>query len=52
MTMVVTTYLFAEPQLALGRYVPYNIAIIVGAIITLLISGFYIYKLATKKKEK
>lgn len=51
MTMVVTTYLFAEPQLALGRYVPYYIAIIVGAIITLLISGFYIYKLVTKKKE-
>ena len=52
MTMVVTTYLFAEPQLALGRYVPYYIAIIVGAIITLLISGFYIFKLVTKKKEE
>lgn len=51
MTMVVTTYLFAEPQLALGRYVPYYIAIIVGAIITLFISGFYIFKLITKKKE-
>ena len=51
MTMVVTTYLFAEPQLALGRFVPYYIAIIVGAIITLLISSFYIFKLVTKKKE-
>ena len=51
MTMVVTTYLFAEPQLALGRFVPYYIAIIVGAIITLFLSGFYIFKLITKKKE-
>ncbi len=51
MTMVVSTYLFAEPELALGRFIPYNIAIIIGSIITLLLSGFYIFKLLTKKKE-
>lgn len=49
MTAVVVTYLFAEPNLALGKYVPYNIAIIVGISISLLVSGFYIYKLITKK---
>ena len=51
MTMVVSTYIFAEPQLALGRFIPYNIAIIIGAIITLLLSGFYIFKLITKMKR-
>ena len=51
MTMVVSTYLFAEPELALGRFIPYNIAVIIGSIITLLLSGFYIFKLLTKKKE-
>lgn len=51
MTMVITTYLFAEPQLALGRFIPYNIALILGASITLLLSGFYIFKLLTKKKD-
>ena len=52
MTAVVTTYIFAEPELALGRFIPYYISIIIGAGITLLISGFYIFKLITKKKEK
>lgn len=51
MTMVVSTYIFAEPQIALGRFIPYNIAMIIGAIITLLVSGFYIFKLLTKKSE-
>ena len=52
MTAVVTPYIFAEPELALGRFIPYYISIIIGAGITLLISGFYIFKLITKKKEK
>ena len=51
MTAVVSTYIFTEPQLALGRFIPYSIALIIGAIITLLLSGFYIFKLVTKKSE-
>ena len=52
MTTVVVIYIFAEPQLALGRFIPYNIALIIGFVITLLISGFYIFKLITKKANK
>ena len=49
MTAVVTTYILAEPQLALGRFIPYYIALIIGLVLTLAISGFYIFKLLTKK---
>ena len=49
MTAVVTTYILAEPQLALGRFIPYYIALIIGLVLTLTISGFYIFKLLTKK---
>ena len=52
MTTVVVIYIFAEPQLALGRFIPYNIALIIGFVITLLISGFYIFKLIIKKANK
>ena len=52
MTTVVVTYILAEPNLALGRFIPYNIAFIIGIGITLLISGFYIFKLLTKKDNK
>lgn len=52
MTAVVVTYLLAEPNLALGRYIPYNIALFVGLGITLLFTGFYVYKLITGGKHK
>ena len=52
MTAVVVTYIFAEPQLALGRFIPYYIAIIIGISVTLLLSGFYIFKIITKKENK
>ena len=52
MTSVVTIYILAEPNLALGRYIPYNIALIVGFALSFLLAGFYIFKLITKKKEK
>ena len=52
MTSVVTTYILAEPELALGRFIPYHIALIVGGVIALLFAGFYIFKLLTKKKEE
>ena len=50
MTFVVSTYIFAEPQLALGRFIPYYLANIIGGSITLILSGFYIFKLLTTKK--
>ena len=49
MTAVVTTYILAEPELALGRFIPYYIALIIGVALTIAISGFYIFKLLTKK---
>ena len=52
MTAVVITYLLAEPNLALGRYIPYNIALFVGLGITMLFTGFYIYKLISGGKRK
>lgn len=52
MTSVVTIYILAEPNLALGRYIPYNIALIIGFALAFLLAGFYIFKLITKKKEK
>lgn len=52
MTSVVVIYILAEPQLALGRFIPYWIALIIGFSLTLLISGFYIFKLITKKQNK
>lgn len=52
MTAVVITYLLAEPNLALGRYIPYNIALFVGLGTTMLFTGFYIYKLISGGKGK
>ena len=52
MTAVVITYLLAEPNLALGRYIPYNIALFVSLGITMLFTGFYIYKLISGGKRK
>ena len=45
-------YIFAEPQLALGRFVPYYIAVVVGIGVPLLISGFYVFKLISKMVKK
>ena len=52
MTYVVSTYILAEPQLALGRFIPYYLSVIIGALITLLLAAFYIYKLLTNKKDE
>ena len=52
MTAVVATYILAEPQLALGRFIPYHIALVIGLVLTLALSGFYIFKLLTKKKPE
>ena len=52
MTVAVSIYIFAEPNLALGRFIPYYVAIIIGVGITLLLSAFYLFKLLTKKKSE
>ena len=41
MTAVVLTYIFGEPRIALGRFIPINIAIIIGA--SLAIGQFIFY---------
>ena len=51
MTTVVVTYILAEPQLALGRFIPYYLSVIIGAVISLLLAGFYLFKLFTKKPD-
>ena len=52
MTAVVVIYILAEPNLALGRFIPYNIALIVGFALAFLLAGFYIFKLITKKDKE
>ena len=49
MTTVVEIYIFAEPQIALGRFVPYHIAVIIGSVISLAIFAFYFVKLLNRK---
>ena len=49
---VVITYLFAEPNIALGRWIPYIPALIIGLSLTLIPLGFYIFRLCRKKKEE
>ena len=51
MTAVVTIYILAEPNLALGRFIPYLLAIIIGSSISLLLFGFYLFRLITKKYQ-
>ena len=48
MTAVVIIYILAEVKFALGRFIPYHIAVIVGLSITLLIGAFYFYKVIKK----
>ena len=52
MTTVVVTYILAEPNLALGRFIPYYLALIIGGAISLLLAAFYIFKLLTKDNKK
>lgn len=49
LTTVVTTYLFAEPNIALGRWVPYWVANLVGGLIALIPLGLYLFFLFFKK---
>ena len=51
MTSVVVIYILAEPNLALGRFIPYYIALIIGFSLSLAIFGFYLFKLFTRKEK-
>ena len=51
MTFVVITYIFAEPNLALGRFIPYNTSLIIGSILSIIIFGIYLFVLLRKKNE-
>ncbi len=49
MTAVVITYILAEPRLALGAFIPYNVAVIVGASLSIALFGFYLVKTILRK---
>lgn len=52
MNFVVTTYIFGEPNIALGRFIPMHIAYIVGGLLSLAIFGVYLFTLFRFKKDK
>ena len=49
MSAVVITYILAEPQLALGRFIPYLIAVIIGSSLSLVILILFVVKLVLRK---
>lgn len=49
MSAVVITYILAEPELALGEFIPYHIALIIGFSLTVAILIGYIIKLILRK---
>ena len=51
MTAVVVTYILAEPQLALGRFIPYNVSIFAGIGAASLLAVFYLIKVIRKKEQ-
>lgn len=50
MSAVVITYILAEPKMALGRFIPYNIACIVGASLAALLFLGYLFIMIFKFK--
>ena len=49
MTAVVVTYILSEPQLALGRFIPYSIGVPVGAAVAGAVFILYVVLLGLKK---
>ena len=45
-------YILAEKEIALGKFISYNISLIISLVLTLLIFAFYIIKLIKTKKER
>ena len=52
MTAVVATYIFGEPNIALGRFIPMWVAYIIGSSIAILLFGLYLFFLLFRKKAK
>ena len=51
MTSVVVIYILAEPQLGLGRFLPYYSSVAIGITVTFIIAGFYIIKLLLSRRH-
>jgi len=51
MTSVVVIYILAEPQLGLGRFLPYYSSVAIGITVTFIIAGFYIIKLLLSRSH-
>ena len=51
MTSVVVIYILAEPQLGLGRFLPYYSSVAIGFTVTFIVSGFYIVKLLLSSRH-
>ena len=52
MTAVVLCYILGEPNIALGRFIPSLVSNIVGISLSVLIFGFYLFKLFKTVKSK
>lgn len=51
MTAVVMTYIFGEPNIALGKFIPINVAYIIGAVLAVLLFLVYLYFAIIKFKN-
>ena len=51
MTAVVLIYILAEPNLALGRFIPYNVAVIIGIVLSILTFGIFLFRLINKTSQ-
>ena len=52
MNAKVTTYIFGEPNIALGRFIPIWVAYIIGASISIIVFGIYLFTLFRFKKKR
>ena len=52
MMAVITTYILAEPDLALGRFIPYPVAFGVGLGVAALLSGLYLFAMIRRSKKR
>ena len=51
MTAVVVTYIFGEPNIALGKFIPIWVAYIIGASISVAVFGLYLFQLFRKDRK-
>ena len=55
MIAVTVTYILGEPKIALGQFIPMNVAYIIGGVVAFIILAFYfffLFKLRVLKKEE